>query len=55
VYTLYFKNIIFTKYYLGDEIKKDEGDGTCCTYGAEEKCLQGFGGETSRKETPWKT
>ena len=25
------------------------------TYGGEERCIQGFGGETSRKETTWET
>jgi hypothetical protein len=27
----------------------------CSTYGAEERCVQGFSGETSGKETTWKT
>jgi len=27
-------------------IKKDEMGGTCNTYGGEERCIQGFGGET---------
>jgi len=29
--------------------------GACGTYGGEEKCVQGFGGETRGKETTWKT
>jgi hypothetical protein len=31
--------------YSGDEIKKNELDGACSTYGREERCIQGFGGE----------
>jgi len=30
-------------------------DGARNTYGGGEKCIQGFGGETWGKETPWKT
>ena len=29
-------------------------DGACNVYGGEEKGIQGFGGETSGKETTWK-
>ena len=29
--------------------------GACSTYGGEEGCIQGFGGETRGKETTWKT
>ena len=29
-------------------------DGVCSMYGEEEKGIQGFGGETSGKETTWK-
>ena len=29
-----------------DQIKKDEMDGACGTYGGEKKCLLGFVGET---------
>jgi len=29
--------------------------GACSLYGGEERCVQGFGGETSGKETTWKT
>jgi hypothetical protein len=31
---------------LGDQIKKNEMDGACSTYGREEGCIQLFGGET---------
>jgi len=30
----------------GDQIEKNEMGGTCGTYGGEERCTQGFGGET---------
>ena len=39
---------IFT-YYQGDsgnQIKKNEIGEACSTYGREERCVQGFGGET---------
>jgi len=29
--------------------------GGCSTYGGDERCMQGFGRETWRKETTWKT
>ena len=34
------------RYYSGDQIKKNEMGGSCDTYGGEDKCVQGFGGET---------
>jgi len=33
-------------WYLDGQIKGDEMDGECSTYGGEERCVQGFGGET---------
>jgi hypothetical protein len=33
-------------YCLGDQIEKNEMGGGCSTYGKEERCIQGFGGET---------
>ena len=33
-------------YYLGDKMKKNEMHGTSGMYGGEERCIQGFGGET---------
>jgi hypothetical protein len=33
-------------YYSGDQIKKNEMDRACGTYGEEERCTKGFGGET---------
>jgi hypothetical protein len=35
-----------TKYYLGDQIKKNEVGGACSTYGGEARCIQDFGGDT---------
>jgi hypothetical protein len=35
-----------TKYYLGDQIEKNEMGGAYSTYGGHERCIQGFGGET---------
>jgi len=32
--------------YSGDQINKNEMGGACGTYGREERCIQGFGGET---------
>jgi len=29
--------------------------GACRAYGGEERCIQGFGGETCGKMTTWKT
>ena len=34
---------------------KNEKDGACSTYGGEERCIQGFVGEISGKETFWET
>ena len=36
-------------------IEKDEMGGACSTYGGEERRMKGLGGETSGKETTWKT
>ena len=35
-----------SRYCPGDHIKKNEMGGACSTYGGEEMCIQGFGGET---------
>ena len=37
---------LLLKYYLGYEIKKNEMGGACGTYGTQERCIQGFVGET---------
>jgi hypothetical protein len=39
----------------GDQVKKTEMGRTCGTYGGEERCIQGFGGAASGKESIWKT
>ena len=36
---------LLTKY-LGDQIEKNELGGACGRYGGDERCIQGFGGET---------
>ena len=38
--------ICTTKYYLGDQVKKNEMGGACSMYGGEERCKQGFVWET---------
>jgi hypothetical protein len=43
------------QYFAGDKIEKNEGDGACNMYGGEVKCIQGFIGEISGKETTWET
>jgi hypothetical protein len=47
--------VLLTRYYSGAQFKEDEMGGSCGTYGREEKCVHGFGGKTSRKETFLKT
>ena len=37
---------LLTQYCSDDKIEKNEMGGTCSTYGGEERCIQGFGGET---------
>ena len=41
-------------FYSGDQIEKNEMGEACGTYGGEEKCIQGFGGDTWGKEPTWK-
>ena len=38
--------LLLTKYFSGDKIEKNEMGGACGKYGREERCIQGFGGET---------
>jgi hypothetical protein len=40
---------------MGDQVKKSEMGRTCSTYGEEERCIQGFSGETRGQKTTWKT
>jgi len=47
-------SVLFTKYYLDDQTK-NEMDGACGNYVGSERCMLAVGGETSEKETTWKT
>jgi hypothetical protein len=38
--------VLVTKYYAGNQIKTDETDRACSTFEGEERCIQGFSGET---------
>ena len=42
--------VLLAKYYLGDEIKKDEMGEACGKYGAKVKCMEGFDGETKERQ-----
>jgi len=42
-------------YYFGDQIKEDKMSVVFGKYGREKKMQTGFGGDTSRKGTTWKT
>jgi hypothetical protein len=53
--TLAKRSVLVTKCYSSDQMKEDKRTGTRDTDGREEKCIQGFGGKVSRKETTWKT
>jgi len=44
-----------TRYYLGEQVKRNEMGGARRTYGGEDVCKQGFGGENLGKEIIWKT
>jgi len=46
VYKEKLRDLYFSKYYTGDQIKNNKMRWTCGTYGGEEECLQGLGGET---------
>jgi hypothetical protein len=39
-------SVLLTKYYSCDQIKRNEMGGACSAYGRQERCVQGFGGET---------
>jgi hypothetical protein len=38
--------MILTKYHMGDPVKKNEVGRVCGMCGKQERCIQGFGGET---------
>ena len=48
-------SVLLAQYCSGDKIEKNEMGGACSAYGGEERRIQGFGGETWRNETTWKT
>jgi hypothetical protein len=35
-----------SQYFFREKMEKNEMSGACSTYGSEESCIQGFGGET---------
>ena len=37
---------VLAQYYSGDQIDRNEIGGAYSTYGGEERCIKGFGGET---------
>jgi hypothetical protein len=39
-------SVLLTEYHPGNQIKKNETGGPCCTYGGDKRCVQGFGGKT---------
>jgi hypothetical protein len=39
-------DVLITKYLSGDHVKKTEMGRTCGMYGREERCIEGFSGET---------
>jgi hypothetical protein len=41
--------------YSGDQIEKNDKGGACSTYVGEERCTQGFRGESWGKVINWKT
>ena len=43
-------SVLLTQYCSRDKMEKNEMGGTCSAYGGEERCIQGFGGETGGKE-----
>ena len=38
------------QYCANDKIEKNKMGGACSTYGGEERCMQGFGGETGKED-----
>jgi len=39
-------DLLLTQYCLGDQTEKNEMGGACSMYGREERCIEGFDGET---------
>jgi hypothetical protein len=48
-----FHAVLFTHYCSGDKIENNEMGEEYSACGREERCIQGFGGETWGKETTW--
>jgi hypothetical protein len=48
-----FVFVLLTKYFLGDQIKKNGIGRACGTYGGDESCIQCLGVETWWKDTTW--
>jgi len=42
--------LFVTKFYTGDQIKKNEMGRACGTYGRQERCIYDFGGERDHLE-----
>jgi hypothetical protein len=38
-------SVLLTKYYSGDQLKRNKMGRACSTYGRYERCIQGFGGK----------
>jgi hypothetical protein len=41
-----FQRVYISKHFSGNKIEKNEMGGACSEYGGEERCIEGFGGET---------
>jgi hypothetical protein len=39
-------SVLQSKYHSGDQVKETEMNRACSTYGGEERCIEGFSGET---------
>ena len=44
-----FMNLLYTKYYSGDQMKKIEMGGACSTYGGAVGCILGLGAGNLRE------
>jgi len=45
--------VLLTKYYLDNQVEKNEMGGAHSIDGGEERCMQGFGGETEGCRRRW--